>query len=671
MKKNMNLLVLAAVAAMSSYAEPVAKIDVTHPLHQVPKTLYGIFFEDINFSADGGIYPELIENRGFEAHDMKTIFGWELDRREDGNCRFQLAYGKPVHPASATHLRVESFGRGLAGVRNNGYHGMHVEAGKKYDLSFYARGVDAYRGGFKVALEDKDGATLAELAVANAEMNVGPKVDSPVAATEAELPDWKRYTAVFTPDRTTDAAHLSLLLDSRGIVEFEQVSLFPRDTFGGRRNGLRKDLVQLLKDMKPGIVRFPGGCLTEGRDFNLWYDWKLSVGDGSLESRGQMWNTWGYWQSLGLGYFEYFCLCEDIGAEPLPVLGSGLTCQFANNDNGAAIEDMDYFATNAIHLIEFANGDPAKSKWAALRAKMGHKEPFNLKYLGIGNENWDNQFIDRYLRISGMVKAAHPEIRIVSSAGAGPDGRMFDLAMDRLNNTNADVIDEHYYVPAEWLLTNSKRYDSYDRATRAKVYAGEYACHLPGRENNLYSALCEAAMMTGYDRNSDVVEMTSYAPLFAKVGHQQWKPDLIWYDNAKSFGTPNYYVQQLFAVNRPTRMLKCDFEPAGEPIAISGKAFPSVFVSTGIDEAAKEIVVKAVNVSEKAQPFTMEFDCALAAAKATVITLAGKPGDENSLAEPKKVAPRETKADFPGGKSWKVTLAPSSMTVYRVPVLRL
>ena len=529
----------------------VVDIDLEKQGAACPKTLWGIFFEDINYAADGGLYPELLANRGFD-WQTKELEGWERDARGDGMARITRQYGKPVHEATATHLRIEAFGAGEGvGVRNRGYHGMYVEAGKKYTLSFYARGLDGYKGNLRAVLE-AGGRPLCSYTVKNDQLKIG----APREGALFELPDWTRFETVFTPNATADDATFSILLDQAGAVELEQVSLFPQDTFNGRKNGLRKDLVQKLKDLKPGVFRFPGGCLTEGRDWPLWYDWKLSVGDGTLESRSCIWNTWGYWQSMGLGYYEYFCLCEDIGAEPLPVMNGGITCQFAKPWDIAPLREIDYFTKNFCDLIEFANGDPATTKWGALRAKMDHPKPFNLKYLGIGNENWDEVFVDRYEAIAKELRKRHPEIRLVSSAGPGVDRATFRYAWNRITTEIADILDEHYYENPAWFFANANRYDAYPRtASRPKVYVGEYACHVPGRANNLYAALCEAALMAGFERNSDIVEMTSYAPLFCKIGGTQWKCDMIWYNNAQSFGTPSYYVQKLFSNNLPTRVV--------------------------------------------------------------------------------------------------------------------
>lgn len=566
----LDLLDLEGVAGeSSSAADSDVAVITMYPTktHKIPETLYGLFFEDINHAADGGIYPELISNRGFDARkDFGAIDGWEticLDPKTKtldpqgklplSATRASIQCGAPLHPNTAQHLRVETFGSGLGGVRNDGYDGVSVKKGESYDLSLYVRALDGYKGNVRIILADKACSNIvASVTLKNSSLSIGPKKSS----LDFKLPKWRRHTAVIKPKATVRDGALFVLLDKPGAVEFEMVSLFPKATYGGRKNGLRKDLVELLKAIKPGVIRFPGGCIIEGHDFQHWYDWKRTV--GPLERREAIWNTWGYWQTMGLGYFEYFCLAEDIGAEPLPIMLGGMTCQF-REEKLAPMDAMPYFAQNIIDLIDFANADPADNEWAKLRADMGHPEPFNLKFVGIGNENWDDEFLKRYDAIYKIVHEAHPEIKIVSSAGAGPGpGGVYEKAWKHLSNPkSADLIDEHFYVPPEWMLQQTKRYDDFDREG-PHVFAGEYACHVPGGSNNLYSALCEAAMMTGYERNSDVVDMATYAPLFNKEGWGGWKPDLIWFDNFTSYGTPNYHVQKLFGVNRPTDYIASD-----------------------------------------------------------------------------------------------------------------
>ncbi len=595
--RNYLFVASAALAVIATGAQPEARLtlDLEKKGHAVPKTLYGIFFEDINHAADGGLYPELVANRGFdwEAENKFAWYdsgrhGWENDFRGDAQARITIESAKPLHQATPRHVRIEAFGAGQGrgvGLRNRGYHGIFVEKGKKYDLSFYARGLDGYRGGIRVVLEN-GGRTLSELKVANADMNVGKPCGR---SFFPEIPDWRRYAAVFEPTETTMSATLSILLDSPGIVEFEMVSLFPQDTFNGRKNGLRKDLVQRLKDLKPAVMRFPGGCVAEGRDWNNWYDWKLTVGDGSLESRKCIHNTWNYWQTFGLGFYEYFCLCEDIGSEPMPVLNGGITCQCQKPDDLMPMESMPKFAENFLDLIEFANGD-ATTKWGSLRAKMGHPEPFNMKYLGIGNENWDMGFLERYDALAKIIRKKHPEIQLILSCCPYGGGYYYDMASDRATKDLVDLIDEHLYGSPDLYRGNSMRFDRYPRnPDRPKIYIGEYASLING--GTLYSALCEAAMMTGFERNSDIVVMTSYAPLFAKRHASQWSPDLIWFDNERSVPTVNYYVQQMFSLNLPDRIVPST-ETISGPAAVPQTNGEIVLQTFFTAAEFKDVVVK-------------------------------------------------------------------------------
>ena len=548
--------VLLGAGAMLAQAAPglQATVQADRPGHEIPKTLYGIFFEDINYAADGGLYAELIANRGFD-WPAQNLEAWVKEYRGGGMARLSRPAGFPVHPNTAQYLRIEVLHPGKdaagVGVANAGFGGIALKQGAIYDLAFYARPHRDYRGGLTVALETKAGQVLARYRIEPKDWrNQQPAQPDASPLDPDALANWVRYTAELVSGETVKDARLVVLCDAPGTVDLELVSLFPRDTFGQRRNGLRADLVQLLKDMKPGSVRFPGGCIVEGADFGNLYDWKRTV--GPIERRPVNRNLWGYWQSHGLGFFEYFQLCEDIGAAPLPILAAGMSCQF-RKEEVLPLDGLDFAIRSALDLIEFANGAPT-TPWGKVRADMGHPAPFGLKMVGIGNENWDNDFIDRYAVIYRAVKAKHPEIEIVSSAGAGPSGEMYDLAWQRIPGIGAQWVDEHYYVPADWLFQQQHRYDTFERKG-PKVYVGEYACHLPGKENSLYAALAEASMMTGFERNSDIVGMTAYAPLFNKVGNSQWTPDLIWFDNTRSFGTPSYHVQKLFMRHLPDRHL--------------------------------------------------------------------------------------------------------------------
>ncbi len=564
--------VLMGAGGMAAPAAPglQATVQADRPGHAIPKTLYGIFFEDINYAADGGIYAELIANRGFD-WPTPNLEAWTKAFRGGGLARLSRPAGFPVHPNTAQYLRIEVLHPGQdaagVGVANAGFGGIALKQGATYDLSFYARPHRNYRGGLTVALETKAGKELARYRIEpKAWRNQQPAQPDTSPLDPDALATWVRYTAELVPAETVTDARLVVLCDAAGTVDLELVSLCPRDTYGQRRNGLRADLVQLLKDMKPGSVRFPGGCVVEGADYGNLYDWKRTV--GPIERRPVNHNLWGYWQSHGLGFFEYFQLAEDIGAAPLPILAAGMSCQFRKTEV-LPLDGLDFAIRSALDLIEFANGAPT-TPWGKVRADMGHPAPFGLKMVGIGNENWDNDFIDRYAVIYRAVKAKHPEIEIVSSAGAGPSGAMYDLAWQRIPGIGAQWMDEHYYVPADWLFQQQHRYDQFDRKG-PKVYVGEYACHLPGKENSLFAALAEASMMTGFERNSDIVGMTAYAPLFNKVGNTQWTPDLIWFDNTRSFGTPSYHVQKLFMRNLPDVHLPVTAEVAVATLPPAGR----------------------------------------------------------------------------------------------------
>lgn len=638
MKIRKNTLLAGAIGLSMSLgaSECEIKLGDVADGHEVSPVLWGAFFEDINWAADGGIYPELIANAGFDwsqaDHEKWNCRedGWEGDFRNDGMARLSFQYGAPIHPNTAKHLRIETFGTGIAGVRNRGYDGIFLENGAKYRLAFNWRelaksGIDYELGEWK---------SVEKIITADSDIQT---IHFPGNHFQMELArDKKAKDGRYT---------FSILVSGRRTVEFDNVSLKPVDTIAG----LRKDLVQALADLKPSFLRFPGGCIVEEGDFQHWYDWRRTV--GPMERRECIVNRWvrpnaPYWETFGLGYYEYFLLCEAIGAEPLPICLSGLTCQFQTPPQLAAVEDMDYFAQVVIDLIEFANGD-VSTTWGKVRAEMGHPAPFNLKYVGIGNENWDQVFLDRYDAIQKIVKAAHPEIIIVGSSGPSPDGKRFDLAWNWYNDKNGDIVDEHYYRPPEWFLSQAHRYDSYARTGKPKVYAGEYACHDEGngKRNTHYSAICEAAAMTGFERNADVVVMASYAPLFARVGHNQWHPNLIWFDGKSVCRTPNYYVQQMFSLNRPTRTI---------PVEVTGSE--KVYASAGVDEKSGTTIVKLVNATDKSVTAKTGLS-----GKATVTTLAGEAKAENTL-HGETVVPVTTEAVLDG----TIILPPLSLTVIKL-----
>ncbi len=529
------VLALSALLLPAQLSAATAIIEVQTDQHgpTVSRTLHGIFFEDINYAADGGLYAELVQNRSFEHREK--LYSWQEANRS-GAGKFSIASEQPIHPNNPNYVRLEitSAGNGY-GLVNSGFDGIAVQQGKKYLFALHARSKSDFTGALVARLEDANGRNLGECRI------------------EKLTSNWKRYEATITSSATTDEARLVILATAPGTIDLDVISLFPSDTFKGRRNGLRADLAQLLADMKPGFMRFPGGCIVEGTDFNNMYRWKDTIGE--IWERKQNWNLWSnrespqYHQTYGLGFFEYFQFCEDIGAEPVPIVNCGMCCQ-ARRGRHVPLDDLQPFIQDALDLIEFANG-PVTSEWGAKRAAMGHPEPFKLKYLGVGNEQWRQEYFDRYDRFHKALKAKHPEIEIITTSGPHPDDDLFQFAWEKFRGgTPAEIVDEHYYRPPQWFLENVNRYDNYDR-NGPKVFAGEFAAHDRNRANNLRSAIAEAAFMTGLWRNADVVTMAAYAPLFAKHGRVQWRPDLIWFDNTRSYPSPSYHVQAMYGRNLP------------------------------------------------------------------------------------------------------------------------
>jgi alpha-L-arabinofuranosidase len=434
-------------------------------------------------------------------------------------------------------------------------------------------------------------------------------------------------------------------------------------------------MVQLLADMKPGFIRFPGGCIVEGYDLSQRYRWKNTI--GSPEQRQLIINRWNfefahrptpdYFQTFGLGFFEYFQLAEDIGAEPLPILNCGMACQF-NSAEVVPMDELDPFVQDALDLIEFANGD-ANTKWGKVRADMGHPAPFNLKMLGVGNENWGPQYVERLKIFTKAIKSKYPNIKLVNSSGTDPNGERFGFLNDTLRKMHADIIDEHYYRRPEWFFQNAKRYDNYDKNS-SKIFAGEYAAQSDktvsvDNKNNWLTALSEAAFMTGLERNADVVYMASYAPLFAHTEGWQWTPDLIWVDNLRSYGTPDYYVQKLYSLNKGTKVV---------PITLNNDVVAgqkdSLYASAVIDAKTNDVIIKLVNASNKSQTNAINLDgVKKLAAQGTLTVLKGDNlNSMNSFEQPQNVAPKESTITI-NGTTINLTAAPYSFNVIRVKML--
>ncbi len=562
------------------------KVIINKRINPVPPSMWGIFFEDINFAADGGIYAELIKNRSFSFND--PMMGWKWIKMKNGDGEGRLYNSGDISQLNKRFVRIQSTkDKGAFGLSNEGFRGIGLKKDAEYRLSLTARNNNSNNStNLFIELLDTTGLVLAENMITGI------------------TKDWKQYEIILKPSITYAHARLNVLVKSKDAVEIQTVSLFPVDTWKKRKNGLRSDLVQLLADIKPGFVRFPGGCIVEGRELANRYQWKKTVGEtAERELIINRWNTEfkhrpapDYFQSFGLGFYEYFLLAEDIGAEPLPILNCGMACQY-NTGELISLEHLEPYIQDALDLIEFANGSTS-SKWGKLRATMGHPKPFNLKMMGIGNEQWGSQYIERFKLFSSILKTKHPEIKLITSAGPGPDGERFTYLWDELVKLNADFVDEHYYQPPAWFLKNAGRYDSYPRSG-PKVFAGEYAAHSKGNtdptsRNNWESALAEAAFMTGLERNCDVVQMCSYAPLLAHKDAWQWNPDLIWFDNLRAVPTPNYFVQKLFSSNKGTYTIPI----LKDNSVITGK--DSIYASATIDEITKDLILKLVNVSQRA-----------------------------------------------------------------------
>ncbi|MBW5448253.1 hypothetical protein GE107_19590 [Cohnella sp. CFH 77786] len=519
-------------------------IDAGQPLHDASQTLFGLFYEDINFAADGGLYGELVQNRSFEFGN--SLFSWNKVAYGGGSLQLTSSSAKPLNGKNHKYatLQISSPGDG-AGISNAGYTGIAVVGGESYDFSVYARTADKLNHPMSVELRSADDAKVygrAEITGLSSE--------------------WNKFEATIASDTTDNKAKLVLTFADAATIDLDMVSLFPEKTWKNRKNGLRYDLAKMLDDMNPKFLRFPGGCIVEGGALNRIYRWKNTIGD--VAERETQPNFWGYSQSFGLGYDEYFRLAEDIGAEPLPVIFSGIgSC--SSNPFTVPMDQLQPYIDDALDLIEYANGDPESTEWGALRAKNGHPEPYHLKYLGVGNETWGSNYFPRYKAFYDAIKAKYPDIRLIVSAGAFPEDANYRLTYDWLGAPNdgneADLVDEHMYQSPQWMLNNLGRYDNYSRSG-PNVFVGEYAAHGQGKRNNMESALSEAAFMTGLERNSDVVEMASYAPLFSRrpASFTQWTPDMIWFDEYRAFGTPNYYVQQLFMNHMGDQVLPIDLK---------------------------------------------------------------------------------------------------------------
>ena len=631
MKKKMRIIATLAVAVLASTtvsAQHQMTVQTKKLGAPIQPTMYGIFFEDINFGADGGLYAEMVENRSFEF--PQRLMGWNtfgnVDIDDD-----EPAFERNPHYAE---LRNSGHRDKFTGLENRGFFGMGLKKGMKYNFSVYARTADSNDAKIRVELIGSDNEVIAKHGIA------------------IQGKSWKKYTTTLESPRTDAKGYMRVYLEGTNGVDLDHVSLFPQDAWKGL---LRADLVKDLKDLHPGVFRFPGGCIVEGTDLQSRYQWKNSV--GPAENRPLNENRWNYtfphrlypnyYQSYGLGFYEFFLLSEEIGAQALPVLSVGLSCQFQNPDENAAkchvaLDDLQPYIDDALDLIEFANGS-TDTKWGRLRAEMGHPQPFNLKQIGIGNEQWGPLYPERLEKFVKAIRAKYPQMKIVGSSGPSPDdkdGKQFTYGWEQMTKLKADLVDEHYYRSPQWFMENVTRYDKYNRKG-PKVFAGEYACHIdanpasPTGKNVFEAALAEAAIMTGFERNADIVHMATYAPLFSHVEGWQWRPDLIWMDNLTTVRTPNYYVQQLYGQNPGTHVLSLTENKK----PVTGQ--DGLCASAVYDKNKNQYILKVVNTSDKEQPIEVTFKGLKELKKGRLTILhSSNPRAENTIERKNVVIPR-------------------------------
>ncbi|MBO4656165.1 MAG: carbohydrate binding domain-containing protein [Bacteroidales bacterium] len=643
------ILTAACILAALSMMAQTVRLDVSlkKPGAPIQPTMYGIFFEDINYAADGGLYGDMVKNRSFDFPYALT--GWtaygKIDVKDDG------PFERNPH-----YLRLNWSGHRdkFTGVENEGFFGIGLKEGERYVFSVWAR---SNGGKLRIELVDNDSMTETQILV-----------QGEIAVSSA---DWTKYKLELTSPLTIEDAHLRVELVGSVPVDIEHVSLFPKDTWKGREGGLRKDLAQALYDLHPGVFRFPGGCIVEGTDLDTRYNWKNSV--GPVENRPVNENRWhytfgyklfpDYYTSYGFGFFEFFQLCEDFGCEPLPVVSCGLACQFQNDDPAAhvPVDELGPYIQDAIDLVEFANGD-VNTTWGRVRAEMGHPEPFNMKLLAVGNEQWGEEYPEHLKPFVEALRKACPEIKIVGTSGPNSEGEQFDYLWPEMKKLGVDLVDEHFYRPEKWFLAQGARYDNYDRKG-PKVFAGEYACHGDGKKWNHFNAsLLEAAFMTGLERNADIVHMATYAPLFAHVRGWQWRPDLIWFDNLRSVRSCSWYVQQLYSQYKGQNVLGLTWD--GKPVT-GAEGQQGLFASAVQDGSL--IYIKVANTSASPQTLEFAFDglkkAEVVKAVSRVVYTSPDPDADNTLDDPQAIIPR-TRIFQGEGKAVTASIDPMSFNIF-------
>ncbi len=628
--------------------------------------LIGIFFEDISSAADGGLFAELVQNGSFEYNPTERDgwgpgTAWRAIRPGHSLGYLEPRMDNPLHSNTPTYMRLhvervkeyyDYDGWKGFGLQNDGFDGFSVKAGEKYNFKAFLRNGESIAKQVRVALVEPQGWGKSPKLLADATLNVNGQ-------------QWKDYTAVLTPSETSTHALLHILVLNVGAIDIDAVSLMPADTYKG--HGLRKDLAQALADLQPKFMRFPGGCVVHGGGDGFWntYRWKTTI--GPREGRRPLKNTWGYHQSMGLGYYEYFQFCEDVGMQPVPILPCGVSCQGTNGGWGmrgqaqdvVPMDKMDEWAQEALDLIDWANGDPATNKWAKMRADAGHPEPFGLKYLGLGNEEKISpEFEERFRYIYDKVMAAHPEIVIVGTAGPGshkgnPD---YDNGWRIAEQLGVPILDEHYYEPRDYFL-RSRQYDNYPRDRKTKVYLGEYAA----KDKKLIDALAEGLYLLHVERNGDVVCMTSYAPLFARKGATNWNPDLIYFDNERPILTCSYYIQQMFGQSAGQYYY-------GDCVRFEGDAKnveqPQEGVHYGqsvvLNVKEHRLYVKLCNAGAETKRANINLSRFKLENEAKKTILTGRPDDENNF-EAQPIAPQQS--TIKAQRRFTLDLAPYSFVM--------
>jgi alpha-L-arabinofuranosidase len=624
MKKRTTLGLLLAASFLNMAAQK--PMSAPEGGKAISDELIGIFFEDISSSADGGLNAELIQNGSFEFNPSERDgwgpgTAWRVVRPGHSLGLIETLQQNPICDNNPNYMRlnIERVGHYYDyngwtgfGLLNNGFDGISVKAGAKYDFSMFMRTAKNTKSvDMRIVLntQGRDRKAIADTII------------------KIEGNEWKKYSVTLQPTEDYAKAELQILGLTVGSVDVDNISLIPQDTYKG--HGLRRDMAEALEALHPKFLRFPGGCIVHGGGDGFWntYRWKTTV--GPKETRKALKNCWGYHQSFGLGYFEYFQLCEDIGMQPLPILPCGVSCQGANGGWGmrdqaqdvVPMEEMDEWVQDALDLIEWANGD-ASTKWGKVRADAGHPKPFNLKYLGIGNEERISpEFCERFKYMYQKVHEQHPEIVIVGTAGPGshPGNGDYENGWKLANELQIPILDEHYYEKRDYFL-NSRQYDAYPRDRKTKVYLGEYAA----KDKKLIDALAEALYLMHVERNGDVVAMTSYAPLFARKGATNWNPDLIYFDNEKVYPTCSYYVQQMFGLSSGNYYY-------GDCVKIDGFDDKLLGQSVVLNTNSRELYIKYANAS--ADKHTANIDLSRfksIKSKATIMTISGNAEDENN-----------------------------------------